>query len=113
MRKVFINIGELVQVREPNQPILKGAQMANIPTLTNAWMSVINGLIEDFGSMNDYISDGSQEIDLNGRMLTPTFVDSHTHLVFAADRDEEYVMKLKGIDYQSIAKAGRLKSLHW
>ena len=106
MRKIFINIGELVQVREANQPILRGAQMANVPSISNAWMSVKDGLIEDFGSMEDYVEGQAEEVNLEGKMVCPTFVDSHTHLVFAADRDEEYVMKLKGMDYQSIANAG-------
>ena len=57
--------------------------------------------------MDELISEADDElIDLKDRMVTPTFVDSHTHLVFAADRDEEFVMKIKGMDYQTIAEAG-------
>lgn len=107
MRKVFTNIGKLVQVREPDSKILRGAMMEKVPSIENAWLSVKDGLIEDFGSMVDFVhSEGDQVIDLHGRMVTPTFVDSHTHLVFAADRDEEFVMKIKGMDYQAIANAG-------
>lgn len=107
MQKVFINIGELVQVREPNSKILRGALMADVPAIENAWLRVKDGIIADYGQMETYVSNAQEEvIDLKGRMVTPTFVDSHTHLIFAADRDEEFVMKIKGMDYQAIAEAG-------
>lgn len=81
--------------------------MADVPELENAWMRVEEGLISDFGSMDTFQPQENEQItDLKGRMVTPTFVDSHTHLVFAEDRDEEFVMKIKGMDYQSIAEAG-------
>ena len=107
MTKTFINIGRLIQVRESGTNILRGAMMADVPTIENAWMAVENGLISSYGSMDDFAESPATEIiDLNGRMVCPTFVDSHTHLVFAEDRDEEFVMKIKGMDYQSIAEAG-------
>ena len=107
MTKTFINIGQLIQVRDSGMNILRGAMMADVPEIENAWMSVEEGLIIDFGSMDTFSpQDGEELIDLKGRMVSPTFVDSHTHLVFAADRDEEFVMKIKGMDYQSIAEAG-------
>lgn len=107
MTRTFINIGQLVQVREPGVNILRGAMMADVPELENAWLRVENGLIADYGTMDAFSPQESEElVDLNGRMVTPTFVDSHTHLVFAQDRDEEFVMKIKGMDYQSIANAG-------
>lgn len=107
MTKTFFNIGRLVQVREAGVNILRGAMMADVPELENAWLTVEDGLISDFGSMDNFQAGEEQEvIDLNGRMVAPTFVDSHTHLVFAEDRDEEFVMKIKGMDYQSIADAG-------
>lgn len=107
MTKTFINIGRLVQIREAGVNILRGAMMADVPELENAWLRVEDGLISDFGSMDNFQAGEEQEvIDLKGRMVAPTFVDSHTHLVFAEDRDEEFVMKIKGMDYQSIADAG-------
>lgn len=81
--------------------------MADVPFLENAWMTVKDGLIEDFGKMEDFApSENEETVDVKGCIITPTFVDSHTHLVFAQDRDEEFVMKIKGMDYQSIAQAG-------
>ncbi|HEY9117983.1 MAG TPA: imidazolonepropionase [Roseivirga sp.] len=107
MTRTYINIGQLVQVREPGVNILRGAMMADVPELENAWLRIEDGLISDFGSMQDLtLSENEDTVDLKGRMVTPTFVDSHTHLVFAQDRDEEFVMKIKGMDYQSIANAG-------
>jgi len=107
MQKVFINIGALVQVREPQSRILRGALMADVPTLHQAWLRIKDGIILDYGEMSAYTSlEEEEEVDLKGRMVTPTFVDSHTHLVFAADRDEEFVMKIKGMGYQEIADAG-------
>ncbi|KYG75815.1 imidazolonepropionase [Roseivirga spongicola] len=107
MTKTFINISQLVQVREQGTNILRGAMMADVPSIANAWLKVEDGTISDFGTMDTFQPEAGEEvIDLKGRMVTPTFVDSHTHLVFAEDRDEEYVMKIKGMDYQSIAEAG-------
>ena len=107
MQKVFIHIDKLIQVREPDSKILRGALMADVPSLEKAWLKVKDGLIEDYGAMDDFQEDNAYEtVDLKGRMVTPTFVDSHTHLVFAADRDEEFVMKIKGMDYQAIAESG-------
>ncbi|MFY0594738.1 imidazolonepropionase [Roseivirga sp.] len=107
MQKVFTNIGSLLQVRAPESKILRGALMADVPSIENAWLKTKDGLIEDFGSMDEFQEDSSyEEINLKGQMVAPTFVDSHTHLVFAADRDEEFVMKIKGMGYQEIAEAG-------
>ena len=81
--------------------------MAEVPSIENAYLKVEDDLIESYGPMDKLELIGDEEVtDLNGRMVAPTFVDSHTHLVFAADRDEEFVMKIKGMDYQSIAEAG-------
>ncbi|WP_422003644.1 imidazolonepropionase [Roseivirga pacifica] len=107
MQKSFINIGKLYQVRAEGTNLLRGPIMADVPFLENAWMTVKDGLIEDFGKMEDFApSENEETVDVKGCIITPTFVDSHTHLVFAQDRDEEFVMKIKGMDYQSIAQAG-------
>jgi len=105
--KRFTNIGQLVQVRKTSNNVLRGALMNALPALPKAWMVVDKGRIHDFGSMDELpAGDFQEEIDLKGAMVMPTFVDSHTHLVYAADRHEEFVMKIKGMDYQAIAEAG-------
>ena len=106
MKKLFTNIDQLVQIRESSTNLLRGAMMKDLPSLKNAWLLVEDGLISDYGSMDSLEQTAEETIDLSGAMLMPTFVDSHTHLVFAADRDEEFVMKIKGMDYQAIAEAG-------
>ena len=107
MKKLFKNIGSLIQVRENSESIIRGLMMNELPIIENAFLIVENGLISDFGPMSS-IPQAEFEaiIDVRGRLLMPSFVDSHTHLVFAANREEEFVMKIKGMDYQAIAEAG-------
>ena len=89
MTKVFTNISALYQTREHSEQIARGTFMAEVPSIENAFIKAYDGLIQSFGTMDELIIEESdQVIDLNGRIVTPTFVDSHTHLVFAADRDE-------------------------
>jgi len=107
MKKLFKNIGVLVQVREQSQNILRGLMMNELPLIQDAYLIVENGVISDYGPMSALpLEDFDETQDINGRLLMPTFVDSHTHLVFAANREEEFVMKIKGMDYESIADAG-------
>src|SRR5689334_11322960 len=82
--------------------------MAELPMLANAFLAIKDGIIQDFGSMSNLPS-GSKaatEMDATGRFVFPSFVDSHTHLVFAASREEEFVMKIKGATYAEIAAKG-------
>ena len=101
------NIKGLVQVRTEPAHILRGAEMATLPVLEDAWLSITNGVISGFGSMNSMPElSARREIDARGGFVFPSFVDSHTHLVFAASREEEFVMKIKGMSYQEIAERG-------
>lgn len=101
------NIKGLVQVREQAIVKVAGADMANLPVLADAYLFLDKGLIKDFGSMESMpVIQADEEIDAAGRFVFPSFVDSHTHIVFAASREEEFVMKLKGIPYQEIARRG-------
>ncbi|MCL4165911.1 UNVERIFIED_CONTAM: hypothetical protein GTU68_010102, partial [Idotea baltica] len=107
MKKLFTNIGQLVQLRKTSNNLLRGAMMSDLPVLKDAWLLTENGRIVSWGSMNTVEEITADEsVNLQGAMVMPTFVDSHTHLVYAADRDEEFVMKIKGMDYQTIAEAG-------
>jgi imidazolonepropionase len=100
------NIKGLVQVREPLQKILRGNEMAELPVLPNAFLALYNGVIADFGPMDQCPENASQTIDASGRFAFPSFVDSHTHLVFAASREEEFEMKIRGESYEAIAAKG-------
>ncbi|MBV6485923.1 MAG: Imidazolonepropionase [Flavobacteriales bacterium] len=111
MGRILIkNIKELVQVLEPQVKKLSGNEMANLSTIKDAWLAIENDLIVGFGKMQDWegISDWTnlEVIDATGKMVFPTWCDSHTHLVFAASRDEEFVDRIKGLTYQEIAAKG-------
>ncbi|MEQ9165937.1 MAG: imidazolonepropionase [Fulvivirga sp.] len=101
------NIKGLVQVREQSLKWVAGADMANLPVIENAYLYIKNGKIADYGSMDKIPSlKAEEEIDATGRFVFPSFVDSHTHLVFAASREEEFVYKIKGMSYEEIAAKG-------
>lgn len=81
--------------------------MANLPVIENAYLHIKDGRIEDYGSMTDMPSiNAAENIDATGCFVFPSFVDSHTHLVFAASREEEFVYKIKGMSYEEIAAKG-------
>jgi imidazolonepropionase len=105
---LLTNIKGLVQVRPLSIKKVAGSAMAELPVISNAYLAISKGLIFSFGIMEEFPAglQGSQQIDCAGRFVFPSFVDSHTHLVFAASREEEFVMKIKGATYQEIAAAG-------
>jgi len=113
MGKVFIkNIKSLLQVREGEEsknPV-KGKEMAFLPQIKNAWLAIENDLIVDYGKMEDWpgITDWRdlEVIDADECFVMPTFIDSHTHSVFATSREEEFVDRTKGLTYQEIAEKG-------
>lgn len=105
-RSLFINIKELVQVREGKPIPICGSAMRDLPSIQNAWMLIEDERIIDYGEMSNCPVGEEQVFDLIGRMVLPTWVDSHTHIVFAASREEEFVMKIEGKSYEEIAAAG-------
>lgn len=106
MTTIITNIGLLAGVHHPTAP-LRGKDLASVPLLDNAWLCIEDGLIAGFGSMSDAsIPKGHQTFDAAGRMILPAWADSHTHLVFAATREGEFVDKIKGLSYAEIAAKG-------
>lgn len=111
MKKLLIkNIKGLVQVREENPELLRGKALAELPVLENAWLAAEDGVIVGYGLMEDWggISDWTdlEIVDASGKYVLPAWVDSHTHLVFAATREEEFVDRIKGLTYEEIAAKG-------
>ena len=107
MTTVFINIKELVQVRELDVMKVSGKNMSILPIIKNAFLIIKDNVIVDFGSMNKLgIKKSDKVVDLTGKLVLPTWCDSHTHLVFADTREEEFVNRIKGLTYQEIAKRG-------
>lgn len=113
MKLLIKNIKRLVQVEDEPRKWVAGADMAKLNCIDNAFLLIDEGKIEDFGmmaSMPDFDemegADVMQEIDATGRMVFPSFCDSHTHLVYAGSREIEYTDKIKGLSYEEIAKRG-------
>ncbi len=102
------NIKQLLQVRQDKiESPLKGDDLKNLSIIENAWLRIKDDRIESFGSMDQCNPIQNEEtIDANGKVVLPSFVDSHTHLVFAGSREEEFVMRLHGKSYEEIAEAG-------
>jgi len=107
MKILFKNIKELIQVRENSIAFVSGKDMKVLPTIKNAFLLVEDGLIADFGSM-DELSDiqANQVIDASGKMIMPTWCDSHTHIVYAGNREGEFVDRINGLTYEEIANNG-------
>tara|TARA_B110000116_G_scaffold265209_1_gene274076 strand:+ start:585 stop:1832 length:1248 start_codon:yes stop_codon:yes gene_type:complete len=110
MKTVIKNIAELIQTEDTPRKWVAGSDMKNINTIKDAFVEIKNGLITSFGSMDQWngIEDwnNTEVIDAEGGMVFPTYCDSHTHLVFAASREGEFVDRINGLSYQEIAKKG-------
>jgi len=104
------NIKSLVQVREAGILKVSGKDMKELPCIENAWLAVDQGLIADYGSMDDFpgIEDwkGLEIIDAEGRLLLPCYADSHTHIVYAGNREGEFVDRINGLSYEEIFARG-------
>lgn len=111
MSKILIkNIKGLVQYGE-DMPIARiGSDMQNLPVLENAFLAIEDNTIVSYGKMEEWegISDwrGVEVIDAEGKYVLPAFCDSHTHIVFAKSREEEFVDRIKGLTYEEIALKG-------
>jgi len=112
MKILIINIKELVGIAEIPASCLSGSAMGKLKTIKNAFLFIDKGLILEFGSMehlfipDDWKKKGVKVIDASGKLVFPSFCDSHTHLVYAGSRELEYVDKIRGLSYEEIAKRG-------
>jgi imidazolonepropionase len=100
------NAKALVQVRAATGGFLAGAEMSALPVVPDGFVAIRGERIEAAGPMATCRYTGREEIDASGRFVFPSFVDAHTHLVFAASREDEFEMKIRGATYQEIAAAG-------
>jgi imidazolonepropionase len=103
---LLVNIKGLVQVRESTPDFLPGNAQAELPILQDSFLLIRDGLIANYGAMRDLRDQSFPSIDASGSYVFPCFVDSHTHLVFAASREQEFVQKIKGATYEEIAAKG-------
>jgi imidazolonepropionase len=114
---LIINIMELVQIEEEPQSMVAGKAMSKLHTIRNAWLFIAGNRISDFGTMPAPLSlitppaSGVPDpehtiIDATGKIVFPSFCDSHTHLVYSGSREIEYIDKIKGLSYEEIARRG-------
>lgn len=107
MQILLTNIKELLQVREQRVNKVSGMDMKILPTIKNAYLLIENDIIVDFGRMEDLNGKtGDALIDVKGKMVLPTWCDSHTHLVYSGNREGEFVDRINGLSYEEIAKKG-------
>lgn len=107
MRTLITNIKELLQVREPGILKVSGEEMAILPSINNAFLLIEDGIIIDFGKMDQCtITNSDLTIDATDRTVLPSWIDSHTHLVYAGNRVQEFVDRINGLSYEAIANRG-------
>lgn len=106
MLRLFRNIKGLVNARAASPAWVAGQGQRQLPVLDNAWMVVTDTQIHSFGAGADLPPPCDEETDLSGRFVFPCWVDSHTHIVFAGNREGEFVDRLSGLSYEAIASRG-------
>ncbi|MFK2820171.1 imidazolonepropionase [Flavobacteriaceae sp. LMIT009] len=107
MRTLIINIKELLQVRKLSVNKLSGDDMKHLPTIKDAFLLIEDGLISEFGKMSEVEEfDIDHTIDATGKLVLPSWCDSHTHIVYAGNREQEFVDRINGLSYEEIANRG-------
>ena len=107
MQTLIINIKELLQTRETPINKVSGKEMAILPSIKNAFLLIEDDKISAFGAMADCPKiDVEKTIDATGKMVLPSWCDSHTHIVYAGNREQEFVDRINGLTYEEIANRG-------
>lgn len=105
---LITNIKQLVGVRNESK-LLHGKELAQLPVIDNAYLLIEEGLIADYGPMTELQTSKLKpriNIDATGQFILPAWCDSHTHLVFPASRETEFIDKINGLSYAEIAAKG-------
>jgi len=107
MNLLVKNIGTIVGIDESGRTRVSGKAMGEITMLENAWLLTDGTRIKDYGTMDSVPAEGGYEvIDAQSGWLFPSFCDSHTHIVYAGSREQEFLDKINGLSYEEIAKRG-------
>jgi imidazolonepropionase len=107
MKILIINIKELIQVREKGISKVSGLEMSVLPTIKNAFLLIENDVIVAFGAMDNCPKTTvDTTIDATGKVVLPTWCDSHTHIVYAGNREQEFVDRINDLSYEEIANRG-------
>ncbi len=100
------NIKSLLGIRAAGIRLVKGVEMKTLPSLDDAYLLIENGLIKSFGADTEAPERADEIIDATGKFVFPCWCDSHTHIVYAGSREQEFVDKIHGLSYEEIAKRG-------
>lgn len=103
---LITNIKSLLQTDNGSRKCAMGKEMGVLPSLDNAWLLIDKGRIHSYGTMDTVPERADNYINADGKYVLPAWCDSHTHLVFADSREEEFVMRIRGKTYEQIAEAG-------
>ena len=107
MSTLFIHIKELLQTREKAELKVMGKSMSELPHIKNAFLRINGDTIHSFGPMDELVVEDSDEvIDVTGKIILPTWCDSHSHVVYAGDRSQEFVDRINGLSYEDVAAKG-------
>ena len=106
MKTVIYNIGTLAGILPEGKTMLKGEEMNHVECIENAYLTIEDGIITDFGPDNSDITTEAEYIDAKGGFVMPAFCDAHTHIVYAGCRDGEFRDKIAGMSYEEIAARG-------
>lgn len=107
MTTLITNIQELIQVRESNILKVSGQDMKRLPTIKNAYLLIDDDTIVGYGPMDDCNNmEADTVINATGKLVLPTWCDSHTHIVYAGNREQEFVDRINGLSYEDIANRG-------
>ena len=106
MKTLITNIGILAGTTETSLLLRKGSEMKVYETHQNAWLLVEDGFFKDWGTDSPPDIIDADIINAEGGAVLPSFCDSHTHLVYADSREQEFVDKIKGLSYEEIARRG-------
>ena len=97
----------LLQIRPLTTQKVSGLQMKELPSLEDAWLLLEDDVIHSFGNMNEIPNfQDIKTLDCSGKTVLPSWCDSHTHLVYAGNREQEFVDRINGLSYQEIAASG-------
>jgi imidazolonepropionase len=110
---LIVNIKELIQTEDFIRQKVSGKEMSDLNTVNNAFLYISDGIIEEFGKMSvldkgdvPYMNSSVKRLDATGKLVFPSFCDSHTHIVYAGSREAEFADRIRGLTYEEIASRG-------
>lgn len=106
MNLLIKNIRQLVGILPEGILRLNGKEMSDLTCIENAWLLIENGLIADFGKMESIPAFTGETLDAEGKIILPAWCDSHSHIVYAGSRENEFVDRINGLSYEEIARRG-------